>query len=121
MNARVTGSFQCRAISGDFVDLTCAKDIRCTKVNGEVPRYHFNLHDHRYVPDPEGSDLPNLEHAKRQAIKLAAAILLNCPDEFLSSKEWRVEVTDPSGVLHFTVGLAVSHAPKAWSPAGYGL
>ena len=81
-----------------------------------MPRYHFNLHDHRYVPDPDGSELESLELAKRQAIKLAAAILVNCPEEFLNSNEWRVEVTDGSGVLLFTVGLAMALAPRAWSP-----
>ena len=81
-----------------------------------MSRYHFNLHDHRYVPDPDGTELESLEIAKRQAIKLAAAILVNCPEEFLESNEWRVEVTDGSGVLLFTVGLAMVLAPKAWSP-----
>ena len=44
-----------------------------------MPRYHFNLHDHRFVPDPEGSELPNLEMAKRQAIKLAASHSVGAP------------------------------------------
>ena len=81
-----------------------------------MPRYYFNLHDHRYVPDPDGSELAGLEAAKRQAIKLAASILAGCPEEFLGSKEWRVEVTDRGGILLFTVGLAMTLAPEAWSP-----
>ena len=83
-----------------------------------MPRYHFNLHDHRFVPDPEGSDLVDLEAAKRQAIRLAASILSVRPEEFLHSAEWRVEVTDSGGILLFTVGLAVTSAPATWSPAG---
>ena len=82
-----------------------------------MPRYHFNLHDHRYVPDPDGSELIGLEAAKRQAIKLAAAILVSCPEEFLVSNDWRVEVTDQTGILLFTVGLAMVLAPNAWAPA----
>lgn len=82
-----------------------------------MARYYFNLHDHRYVPDPDGTELESLEAAKRQAIKLAAAILSGRPEEFLGSTEWRVEVTDRTGVLLFTVGLAMILAPEAWLPA----
>ena len=82
-----------------------------------MSRYHFNLHDHRFVPDPEGSELPNLEMAKRQAIKLAASILSVRPEEFLESSEWRVEVTNSAGVLLFTVGLSMALAPATWSSA----
>lgn len=81
-----------------------------------MPRYHFNLHDHRFVPDPEGSELANLHAAKRQAIKLAASILSVCPEEFLESSNWRVEVTNSDGVLLFTIGLAMSLAPGVWTP-----
>ena len=81
------------------------------------PRYHFNLHDHRFVPDPEGSEFANVDAAKRQAIRLAAAILGNFPEEFLTSNEWRVEVTDSEGVLLFTIGLAMVLAPKVWAPS----
>lgn len=82
-----------------------------------MPRYHFNLHDHRFLPDHEGSEYRDLVEAKRQAIKLAANILSVRPDDFLGSTEWRVEVTDENGVLLFTVGLSVIVAPEAWSPA----
>ena len=81
-----------------------------------MPRYHFNLHDHRFVPDREGSELANLHAAKRQAIKLAASILSVCPEEFLESPDWRVEVTDSDGVLLFTVSLAMSLAQEIWTP-----
>lgn len=68
-----------------------------------MPRYHFNLHDHRYVPDIEGSELNDFDAAKRRTIKFGAAILAGQPDEFLGATEWRVEVTDQSGVILFAV------------------
>ncbi|HVI30841.1 DUF6894 family protein [Phenylobacterium sp.] len=62
-----------------------------------MPRYHFNVEDGQSIPDPEGTVLPDLESARREAVRLAGRLLDDDPAHFWSSGAWRVVVTDDAG------------------------
>ena len=66
-------------------------------------RYHFNIRDGRYVPDVDGTLMPTLEHAHREAVRLAGYLLMTEPGEFWNGGEWFVEVTLNDGTLLFRV------------------
>ncbi len=75
-------------------------------------RYHFNIRDGEYIPDFEGSVLPTLGHAQREAIRLAGYTLMTEPRQFWDGGEWFVEVTLDDDTLVFRVRFqAEVHSP----------
>ena len=80
-----------------------------------MPRYHFNIHDGRNEVDREGTELPDLHEARRQAIKLAAAVLDDEGTSLRDGEDWHMEVTDATGLVLFRLDFSISHAPAAAS------
>ena len=77
--------------------------------------YFFNLAGAIYDPDVEGIELPSMSAARIEAAKHAAELLHDSPDLVWKGDELRVEVTDASQLVLFTViVLGVD------SPAGSG-
>ena len=79
-----------------------------------MPRYHFNIYDGYSSKDPDGTELADIRQAQREAVRLAGAVLDSEVDRVKSVKEWRLEVTDDTGLLlfqfDFTATLArISH------------
>ena len=66
-------------------------------------RYHFNIRDGSYQPDIDGTVLPTLGHARREAVRTAGQVLMIQPNTFWTGTEWFVEVTDDAGRLLFRV------------------
>jgi hypothetical protein len=58
-----------------------------------VPVYHFNVRDGSDLPDPDGTDLPNLRSARVEAVKLAGRLLMDEPDTFGKDRigTWRLQ------------------------------
>jgi len=75
-----------------------------------VPRYHFNVEDGQSIPDPEGTVLPDLESARREAVRMAGRLLDDDPAHFWSTGEWRVVVTDDAGRTLFTLEFCAREA-----------
>ena len=73
--------------------------------------YHFNIIDGVTLPDPDGVDLPNLEEARVQAVRLAGDLLRYSTNHFLRDGEWRLEVTDNTGLVLFVLYLTAIDAP----------
>lgn len=48
---------------------------RCEAKGAPMPRYFFNVHDGRSAPDREGTELPDTEIARAQAVRLSGEIL----------------------------------------------
>ena len=77
-----------------------------------MPRYFFHVIDRGADRDLEGSDLPDVKAAKREARRCVgtmmsdAAMISDPPDE------WHVEVADPSGLMLFRVDASVIDAVK---------
>ena len=71
-----------------------------------MPRYHFNVYDGHSEIDTEGTDLLDWQHARREAVRLAGAILANEADKLLLGEEWRLEVADPTGLILFRLDFS---------------
>jgi hypothetical protein len=76
-----------------------------------MPRYHFNLSDGRSIPDLEGSELPDLASARREAARYAGQLLQDDPQAVWDGGEWVLEVTDARGLLLFRLILSAIEAP----------
>ena len=80
-----------------------------------MPRYFFNRVDGRRDPDPEGLELPSLDHARYEAILFAADTLKDDSFSLWDGGEVRIEVVDSFQVLVFTVLISVVDRTKSVS------
>jgi hypothetical protein len=83
-----------------------------------MPRYFFNVYDGRSAIDREGIDLPDRDHARREAIRLSGNILYDESQRVSLSEEWHMEVVDEQGLILFrfdfttTVSAAISASSR---------
>ena len=77
-----------------------------------MPRYHFNLHDGKDLPDLEGVELANLLAARRSAVRISGDCLRDHAEEFWTGDEWKMDVTDEHGLILFTLTFIASDAPS---------
>ena len=73
-----------------------------------MPRFRFQLHDGRSLPDTEGTVLPNLEDAQLEAVRRAGTILSRHSREFWQDHEWALDVTDDAGLVLFTLTVSAT-------------
>ena len=59
-----------------------------------MPLYYFHIEDGQPFPDHEGTDLPNLEAARIEAVRLAGAMLKDSADTFWNGEQWQLRVTE---------------------------
>lgn len=81
-----------------------------------MPRYFFHLEDGKRIPDDEGTELPDLQAARSQAVQLAGAMLNDHPEEFWNSREWRLVVTDDKRRILFALSfraIATDELPRS--------
>ena len=79
-----------------------------------MPVFHFNVFDGVTIIDKEGSELPDMTFARREAIRYSGALLEEGFDKGGDfGKEWRMEVTDGAGLILFRLDFHVSDAPAA--------
>lgn len=78
-----------------------------------MPRYFFHRTDGDFDPDREGTELPDLNAARLEAIHYAAATVKDHPIEVWSPTPFRVEVSDDTGMLLSTVIILEIEAPAA--------
>jgi len=77
-----------------------------------MPRYFFHFRDGRTPPDQGGSELPNLDAVRIEAVRLAAETLKWHAQTFWNEGEWNLDVTDDTGLTLFTLYfLAIEAAP----------
>jgi hypothetical protein len=62
-----------------------------------MPRYFFNVHDGKDLPDNEGTELPGRNEAHRQAIITEGEMLRESDRKFLVGDIWEMQVTDDKG------------------------
>jgi hypothetical protein len=62
-----------------------------------MPRYFFHVRDGVVMPDEDGTELPNAEAARKQAVRFAGEVLQECDESFWTEADWRVWVTDETG------------------------
>jgi hypothetical protein len=62
-----------------------------------MPRYFFNVHDGKDLPDDRGVDLADRDAAHREAIVTAGEMLKETGRKFLRGDVWEMQVTDEAG------------------------
>jgi hypothetical protein len=62
-----------------------------------VPRFFFNLHDGVHVPDSEGVVLPDLEAARKEALRGARDIMASDVKQGILSLDEFIVVIDEQG------------------------
>lgn len=78
-----------------------------------MSRYHFNVYDGYSDIDEDGHELPDLHAARVEALRLAGGIIKDAADRADMSDEWRVEVTDDSGLMLFRMEFTVVESQTA--------
>lgn len=76
-----------------------------------MPRYHFNVFDGLSSLDIEGTELPDWQTARIEAVRLAGEILKDDADRIDLGEDWCIEVTDQTGLVLFRLTLQVIEAP----------
>jgi len=64
-----------------------------------VPRYFFHLHDEQDYPDAEGTELPDLQAARVEAVRTSGELLRGNEGAagFWSGDDWTMNVMDEGG------------------------
>ena len=76
-----------------------------------MPRYFFNIHDGTSFIDKQGTELPDLMAARREAIQTSAKMLKDSAD-YWDGTEWRMDVLNEAQevVLRLTFTAAFAAA-----------
>lgn len=59
-----------------------------------MPLYFFNVYHDRDYPDEEGTELPNVDAAWKEATKIAGESIKDVDGKLRPGHDWRLEVTD---------------------------
>ena len=76
-----------------------------------MPRFHFNVYDGVTDIDHTGVELADWREARLVAIQHAGAIFKDDPKRLAIGEDWRMEVTDDSGLVLFRLDFSVMEAP----------
>ena len=76
-----------------------------------MPRFHFNVFDGVTYIDKEGSEFPNWEEARLEAISVAGAFIKDQSKRVALGEDWHMEVTDEVGLILFRLDFHVVEAP----------
>ena len=85
-----------------------------------MPRFHFNVYDGVAAIDAEGTELADWGDARLEAIRLSGEILKDNAKRIALGEDWRMEVTDATGLVLFRLDFIVmasaatmQHRPRA--------
>lgn len=80
-----------------------------------MPVYHFHIYDDVWgsSPDQTGTELPDIDTAEREAMKLAGQMLIDSAVVDPCGKERHLDVTDSVGVALFRLDLTVRPTSSA--------
>ena len=73
-----------------------------------MPRFYFNVFDGRSTRDTDGVNLPDCETARCEAIRLAGALLDEESPRLKDGDDWRLEVTDKTGLILIRLDFSVT-------------
>lgn len=66
-----------------------------------MPRYFFHVCDGEDYPDLHGAELPDLDAARKEAVRFSGALLTDHSTKFWASGEWMMRVTNQDGLVLF--------------------
>lgn len=75
-----------------------------------MPRYFFDIKDGQEFLDEDGSEWPDLEAARIEAVRYSAEVLKEMPERFWNCEEWRMTVSDASRKKLFVLKFQAEHA-----------
>ena len=73
-----------------------------------MPRFHFNILGSAVHRDFEGTELPDIKAAACEARRYAGRLLSDSALVPEAEEEWRVEVTDPLGLILLRIAVTVA-------------
>ena len=76
-----------------------------------VPRFFFHTEDGRCFSDEDGTDLPDLEAAKAEALRLIGEVAREDAAEFWATGELRVTVADHRNLTLFALDMSAIMPP----------
>lgn len=76
-----------------------------------MPRFHFHVHDGCSLLDTEGTELADPQAARLEAIRIAGDILKHDAHRIALGEDWRIEVTDETGLILFQMTFLVIESP----------
>jgi hypothetical protein len=78
-----------------------------------MPLYFFQLEDGASPRDRDGTQLPDMDAARRHAARQFGALLAAEPERFWRSEEWTMVVSDAAGLTLFSLSFSAMLAPAA--------
>ncbi len=78
-----------------------------------MPLFFFDIRDGVFIPDDNGTDLPDTEAARLQGAALCAKLLGEKQAEFWQGDPWEVVVRDDHGLVMFTIAFKATALPAA--------
>ena len=87
-----------------------------------MPRFFFHVHDGTSRPDQDGTELPNVETVRTEAVHLAADLLHEQARGFSPIMPLSIEVVDEDKVAVFCVevGLIYCGRPETQDSSRFG-
>ena len=77
----------------------------------QMPRYFFHVRDGHDMPDLDGTELPNAETARREAVQMAGRLIADRPLQFVDGTQWHIEVTNEADMILFRLDFLATDAP----------
>ncbi|CAN5440093.1 hypothetical protein BH10PSE12_BH10PSE12_38460 [soil metagenome] len=78
-----------------------------------MPRYHFHVKDGQDYQDLQGTLLPDLAAARREALRFTGALLGEEVNQFWEGTTWAMIVTDDKGNVLFNLAFQATDDPLA--------
>jgi hypothetical protein len=71
-----------------------------------MPRYLFHVIDGRAIIDTEGTEYPDLQHARLAAVQTAGRIIESEGPDASHNNAWRMSVADEAGTVVFSLDFS---------------
>ena len=78
-----------------------------------MPRYYFNVTKDGQLPDAVGVEMSDIAKAREEAVRLLGEDLKENPKDFWNDEEWEIAVSDPTGLILFTMHCTAMDSPAA--------
>jgi hypothetical protein len=76
-----------------------------------LPRYFFHVEDGQSYTDLQGTELEDIQAARREAVRFAGSLLADQPEQFWGAGRWSMHVADEDGHTLFTLSFQASSDP----------
>ena len=76
-----------------------------------MPKFYFHTQDGHVTHDEDGTILPNLASARREAVRISCQMLRMREDAVWLTRSWQMTVTDEVGLVLFTIDVAAHLSP----------